>query len=140
VATDASVDALAVARANAQRLGLGNVEFLPASWYDGVPDGRFDLIAANPPYVEASDPHLAGDVRFEPRTALVPAGDVLAALRSIIGGAPAHLVPGGTLVVEHGYDQQDAVRALLTGAGLVGIVTARDLAGIPRVAAGCAPN
>ncbi len=137
VATDASAEALAVARANAQRLGLGNVEFVQTRWYDGLPAGRFDLIAANPPYVDPADSHLAeGDVRFEPRSALVPAGDGLAALRSIIAGAPAHLAPGGTLVVEHGYDQQEAVTALLKGAGLVDVVTARDLAGIPRVAAG----
>ena len=137
VATDTSAEALAVARGNAQRLGFRNVEFVQARWYDGLPTGRFDLIASNPPYVDPADPHLAeGDVRFEPRSALVPAGDGLAALRPIIAGAPAHLAPGGTLVVEHGYDQREAVTALLKGAGLVDVVTARDLAGIPRVAAG----
>ncbi len=137
VATDASDAALAVARGNAHRLGIPNVEFLKTSWYDGAPTTRFDLIAANPPYVDADDPHLAeGDLRFEPRAALVPPGDGLAALRTIVAGAPAHLSPGGTLVVEHGYDQQDAVRALFVAAGFVDIVSARDLAGIPRVAAG----
>ena len=141
VATDASADALAVARTNAQRLGLSNVEVVPSDWYDGVPDVRFDLIAANPPYVERHDPHLAeGDVRFEPRSALVPVGDGLAALRTIVAAARAHLVPGGTLVVEHGFDQADAVRALFADAGLVDIVAARDLAGIPRVVAGRAPR
>jgi release factor glutamine methyltransferase len=137
VATDASAEALAVARGNARRLGLGNVSFVQARWYDGPLAGPFDLIAANPPYVDPADSHLAeGDVRFEPRSALVPAGDGLAALRTIIAGAPAHLAPGGTLVVEHGYDQQEAVAALLKGAGFIDIVSARDLAGIPRVAAG----
>jgi release factor glutamine methyltransferase len=137
VATDASEEALSVARGNARRLGLPNVEFLKTSWYDGAPATRFDLIAANPPYVDAGDPHLAdGDVRFEPRSALVPAGDGLAALRTIVAGAPSRLVPGGTLAVEHGYDQQDAVRALFAAAGFIDVVSARDLAGIPRVAAG----
>jgi release factor glutamine methyltransferase len=141
LATDISTRALEVAEGNARRLGFANVEFLKASWYDGLPDTRFDLIAANPPYVEPSDPHLAeSDVRFEPRSALVPAGDGLAALRAIVGGARAHLAPGGTLVVEHGYDQGTAVRALFSAAGLVETVAVRDLAGIPRVAAGRAPS
>ncbi|HYQ98977.1 MAG TPA: protein-(glutamine-N5) methyltransferase, release factor-specific, partial [Casimicrobiaceae bacterium] len=73
---------------------------------------------------------------FEPRAALVPVGDGLAALRAIVAGAPSRLVPGGSLVVEHGYDQRDAVRALFVAAGFNDVVSARDLAGIPRVAAG----
>ena len=145
LATDASVAALAVARANAQRLGLANVEFLQADWYDGVPatwhGAPFDVVASNPPYVVAGDPHLAeGDLRFEPAAALSPGGDGLRALRRIVAGAPGHLVPGGTLVVEHGYDQSDAVRALFVAAGFTGIIAARDLAGIPRVVAGRAPD
>jgi len=140
LATDTSTEALAVAEANARRLDLANVEFLKASWYDGLADGRFDLIAANPPYVESDDPHLAaGDVRFEPRAALVPVGDGLAALRVIVGGACAHLASGGTLVVEHGYEQADTVLALFAGAGLTEMTAARDLAGIPRVVTGRAP-
>ena len=137
LATDTSQEGLAVAEANARRLGLENVAFLRTSWYDGLANGPFDLIAANPPYIEPGDPHLTeGDVRFEPRAALVPAGDGFAALRAIIGGARARLAAGATLAVEHGYDQADAVRALFVEAGLVDIVTTRDLAGIPRVAAG----
>lgn len=137
VAADASDAALAVARGNARRLGLPNVEFLKTNWYDGVPATRFDLIAANPPYVDGDDAHLAeGDLRFEPRAALVPAGDGLAALRTIVAGASSRLVSGGTLAVEHGYDQQDAVRALFVAARFTDVVSARDLAGIPRVAAG----
>ena len=140
-ATDASVAALAVARANAQRLALANVTFVAADWYDGVGDARFDLIASNPPYVALGDPHLAeGDVRFEPASALVAGHDGLAALRVIVGNARAHLAPGGALVVEHGFDQSDAVTALLRTAGFAGITVRRDLAGIPRVAAGRAPG
>ena len=137
IATDTSAQALELAEANARRLGLANVEFMKSDWYERVVDRRFDLIAANPPYVEPGDAHLAdGDLRFEPRSALVPGRDGLAALRVIVGGASTHLVPGGTLIVEHGYDQADAVRALFVDCGLVEIVAARDLAGIPRVVAG----
>jgi release factor glutamine methyltransferase len=139
VATDVSAGALAVARVNARRLDISNVEFVEADWYDGVPELRVDLIAANPPYVEAGDRHLTeGDLRFEPRAALVAAGDGLGALRPIVGGARAHLAPGGTLVVEHGYDQSDAVRRLFGVAGFADVVVARDLAGFARVVAGCA--
>lgn len=139
VATDTSTEALVIARANAQRLALPNVEFVTADWYDGVAATRFDLIASNPPYVEPRDPHLnEGDVRFEPRSALTPAGNGLAALRAIIAGAGAHLVARGTLVVEHGYDQSAAVHALFSAAEFADIITARDLAGIPRVVAGLA--
>ncbi len=141
LATDAATAALDVARGNAQRLRIGNVEFLRSDWYDALPLDRcraaFDLIVANPPYVAAADPHLAdGDVRFEPRPALTPGGEGLDAIRAIIGGASARLVPGGTLAVEHGYDQAERVRALFAAAGFVDIVGARDLAGIPRVVAG----
>jgi release factor glutamine methyltransferase len=140
VATDVSEPALDVARANAQRLALGNVEFLRSDWYSQLqaPDAEaFDLIAANPPYVAAGDPHLSeGDLRFEPSIALSPQGDGLDALRTIVAGAPAYLRTGGWLVVEHGFDQSEAVRALFATAGFGSIVATRDLAGIQRVVAG----
>lgn len=136
-AVDASPDALAIARANAQRLGIGNVEFALSDWYAGVGNGPFDLVLSNPPYVAQGDPHLAdGDVRFEPRAALVAGADGLAALRVIVAGARAHLHAGGGLIVEHGYDQSEAVLALMREAGLATPTMRRDLAGIPRVAAG----
>jgi release factor glutamine methyltransferase len=141
LATDAATAALDLARANARRLQIGNVDFVQSDWYDALPLDRhrasFDLIVANPPYVAAADPHLAdGDVRFEPRPALTPGGDGLDAIRAIVGGACERLVPGGTLAVEHGYDQAERVRALFAAAGFVDIDGARDLAGIPRVVAG----
>jgi release factor glutamine methyltransferase len=144
LATDVSSDALDVARDNASALGLGNVEFVKSDWYDRVPaewqGGAFDLIASNPPYVAAADPHLAqGDVRFEPERSLTPGGDGLGAIRKIVAGSRERLVPCGTLAVEHGFDQSDAVGAMLADAGFSGIVAQRDLAGIPRVAAGIAP-
>ena len=132
-------DALDVARANARRLGLANVAFAAGDWYDALPADApaFDLIASNPPYVAYGDPHLdAGDLVHEPRLALTPGGDGLDALRVIVAGAPARLVAGGTLVVEHGYDQADDVRALFEAAGFERIESRRDLAGIPRAMAG----
>jgi release factor glutamine methyltransferase len=137
IATDASGAALAVARDNAARLALANVEFAHADWYVGVPGGAFDLIVSNPPYVAAGDPHLsAGDLRYEPPAALASGVDGLAALRTIVGGAPAHLAKGGALAVEHGYNQSPAVQELLRDAGFGQINVRRDLAGIPRVVGG----
>jgi release factor glutamine methyltransferase len=137
LATDRSDAALAVARDNAQRLKLTNVAFVAADWYTGIPAGTWDLIASNPPYIGAVDPHLQeGDLRFEPASALSPGVDGQSALRTIVGGACERLAPGGWLVVEHGYDQSDAVQALFRDAGFSGVVALRDLAGIPRVVAG----
>jgi release factor glutamine methyltransferase len=137
LATDHSEAALAVARGNAQRLKLTNVSFAAADWYAGMPPGTFDLIASNPPYIGAVDPHLQeGDLRFEPVAALSPGVDGQSALRAIIGGARARLAPGGWLAVEHGYDQSDAVQALFRDAGFAEVIALRDLAGIPRVVAG----
>jgi release factor glutamine methyltransferase len=137
VATDNSADALAVARGNAARLQLSNVEWLRADWFDATFAGRFDAIVSNPPYVAAGDPHLAeGDLRFEPPRALVSGRDGLDALRIIVAGARERLVPGGWLAVEHGYDQAAAVRDLLRQAGFADLESLRDLSGIPRVAAG----
>ncbi|MFO1397767.1 MAG: peptide chain release factor N(5)-glutamine methyltransferase [Burkholderiales bacterium] len=140
-AVDASADALAVARANAQRLGVRNLEFGQGDWYAGLGATPFDLVVSNPPYVAQGDPHLAdGDVRFEPASALVAGPDGLAALRVIVAGARSHLRAGGGLIVEHGHDQADAVRALLQEAGFTALTMRRDLAGIPRVAAGRVPE
>ncbi len=141
VATDVSAAALDVARGNACRLGIANVEFVQADWYDGIAparrDATFDLIVSNPPYVDGADPHLRdGDVRFEPPMALTPGGDGLAAIRAIVARAHEYLTAGGMLAVEHGYDQSDAVRTLFLAAGFGEIVVTRDLAGMPRVVAG----
>lgn len=139
LATDLSDGALDVARRNAKRLGLANVAFAQGDWYDALPPGSglFDLVASNPPYVAHGDPHLdAGDLPHEPRLALTPGGDGLDALRTIVAGARARLVAGGTLVVEHGHDQADEVRTLFEAAGFADIVSRRDLAGIPRAMAG----
>ena len=138
VATDVSEAALRIADANARRLGVYNVEFVRADWYEGLPAQHgFDMIVSNPPYIAAGDPHLGdGDLRFEPMSALTPGANGLSVLTTIIGGAPERLAANGWLVVEHGYDQQDDVRALFESAGFTEIESTRDLAGIPRVCAG----
>lgn len=133
VAVDASAAALAVAKRNAASLGLA-VDFRHGVWFGPVQGERFDLIVANPPYVAEQDPHLVeGDLRFEPRSALVSGADGLDAIRALVAAAPAHLCPGGLIAIEHGYDQAAAVRALLGAAGLVEPFTRPDLAGIERV-------
>ncbi len=136
-AVDVSADALAVARGNADALAA-RVDFRLGSWFAPLDaDARFDLIVSNPPYIERGDHHLAeGDLRFEPRGALTDEADGLACLREIAAGAPARLADGGWLMVEHGYDQGEAVRALFADSGLSQVETIRDLAGQDRVTIG----
>lgn len=130
-ALDASAAALDIARGNAVRNGV-RVEFLQSDWYAALAPRRFDMIVSNPPYIVAGDRHLSeGDLRFEPVDALTDHADGLSALRAIIAGAPAFLAPGGWLLLEHGYDQAQPVRALLHQWGQV--QSWRDLAGIERV-------
>jgi release factor glutamine methyltransferase len=110
---------------------------LKSDWYAGVTGERFDLIVSNPPYIADGDVHLAqGDLRFEPVDALTDHADGLSSLRTIIAGATAHLAPGGALLLEHGYDQAEAVRALLTAHGFEQVRSWRDLADIERVSGG----
>ena len=137
VATDISNEALQVARENASRLGA-NVEFHQGSWYQALPSGKvFDLILSNPPYIAEGDPHLVqGDLRFEPANALTDGADGLAAYREIVAGAPEHLQPGGSLYVEHGWEQSDSVCNLLRQASFRDVASLPDLAGILRVSGG----
>lgn len=137
-ATDASTEALAVARANAQRLALA-VEFVEGDWWGPLAGRRFDLAVSNPPYIAGDDGHLAALVH-EPRRALTPEGDGLAALRALVAGAAAHLTAGGWLLMEHGFDQAPAVQALLHAARFQAVETRRDLAGLPRCTGGRAPG
>ena len=129
MAIDFSTDALAVAQTNAQRLQL-NVQFAQGSWLDGV-QGRFALIVSNPPYIAANDHHLAA-LTHEPLQALTSGANGLDDIHTIIRQAPAHLQPGGWLLLEHGYDQAAAVRGLLADADLQDAQSRRDLAGIER--------
>jgi release factor glutamine methyltransferase len=131
-ATDVSHDALEVARANAAKLSAGNTAFRKGSWFSALADQRFDLIVSNPPYVVAGDSHLQA-LRFEPQTALVAGGNGLACLQQIIESAPRHLLPGGTLALEHSYEQGKAVRALFNTGDWCEARTLADFAGLDRV-------
>jgi len=134
---DVSAPAVALARRNAARLNLANAAFIESDWFSAVPQKRYNAIVANPPYVGAGDPHLSdGDLRFEPPGALTAGPGGLSALRTIIAGAAAYLAPGAWLLVEHGYDQADAVQAMLRDARFNDVQSRRDLAGIPRTALG----
>jgi len=138
-AVDRSAAALAVARENAERL-CARLCFLASDWFTALSGERFDLIVANPPYVADADPHLQqGDLRFEPRAALAAGNDGLDDLRAIVAGAPAHLSAGGSLLVEHGWEQGAVCRELFAREGFVGIATLADLAGSERVTLGRRP-
>jgi release factor glutamine methyltransferase len=135
-AVDASEAALLVAGKNAERLGA-SVRLLQSDWFGSLSGESFDLILANPPYIAERDPHLGvEDLRYEPRPALASGADGLDAIRRIVADAPAHLLAGGQLWLEHGYDQAVAVRELLAEAGLHDIEQHRDVAGIVRVSGG----
>ncbi|MDO8719189.1 MAG: peptide chain release factor N(5)-glutamine methyltransferase [Polaromonas sp.] len=135
VAVDASTDALSVARGNARQLELDqDLTFIQSSWLQEV-SGYFQLISSNPPYIASGDPHLAALVH-EPLEALTAGMDGLDDLREITRQAPAHLHPGGWLLLEHGYDQADAVRQLLAEQGFIQVQSRRDLAGIERCSGG----
>ena len=136
-AVDRVEEALALAERNRMRLRLENVQVRGSHWFDALVGERYDLIISNPPYIAAEDPHLiAGDVRFEPSSALVSGADGLDDLRTIIAQAPAHLLPGGWLLLEHGYDQAEAVCDLLTGQGFGDVHSRLDLAGHSRISLG----
>ena len=137
LATDASAAALAVARENAGRLGIGNVEFAQGDWCAALGGRRFELIVSNPPYIAQTDVHLQqGDLRFEPRAALASGADGLDAIRSIVTAAPSHLQPNGWLLFEHGHDQGRAARDLLAQSRFVEIFSALDLEQRERVSGG----
>ncbi|MEM5372649.1 peptide chain release factor N(5)-glutamine methyltransferase [Paraburkholderia azotifigens] len=142
-AVDRSEEALAVARRNAVRLlepkrPGGDLQFARSDWYAALDASlAFEVIVSNPPYIPGGDPHLSqGDLRFEPRGALTDEADGLSAIRAIVAGAPARLVPNGVLWMEHGYDQAEAVRTILTAHGFADVRSECDLAGIERISGG----
>jgi release factor glutamine methyltransferase len=136
-ALDASHAALAVARANGERLGLA-VGWLASDWWSALPPPPVHLALSNPPYIAAGDPHLPA-LRHEPIAALTPGGNGLAALEAVIAGAAGHLLSGGWLLLEHGCDQAEAVRRRLAAAGFERIGTRCDLAGHERCSGGQRP-
>lgn len=140
VATDVSEAALGVARRNAAALGLHRIDFRRGDWCVPLVGERFDLVVSNPPYIEAEDAHLAqGDLRHEPPGALASGADGLDAIRTLVRAVPAHLRDSGSLLVEHGWQQGGAVRALFAAAGFTGVETARDLEHRERVTLGHMP-
>lgn len=137
LACDASAAALAVAQENARALGISNASFVQSNWFAALGTQRFTLIVSNPPYIAAGDPHLAqGDVRFEPVSALISGMDGLDDIRHIITQSSSHLLQGGWLLLEHGYDQAARVRRLLQEAGFGDVFSACDIAGIERASGG----
>lgn len=136
-ATELSAEAQSVAATNFRKAGLGNLHLLPGSWCAPLPGHDYVLIASNPPYIDKSDPHLQqGDLCFEPRSALVASDMGMADLRQIAVQARHYLLPGGWLVLEHGWKQGNAVRRLLVGLGYTEVATHRDLANNERVTVG----
>jgi len=137
-AVDRSAAALAVARTNARRTGLQRVACLQSDWYQALAGQRFNLLLSNPPYVDPDDLHLRqGDLRFEPREALVAERGGVADLEALVGGAPSHLLCGGWLLLEHGFTQGEEVRALLRDRGFSAVSTRADIAGQERISGGC---
>lgn len=137
-AVDSSAAALEVARANARSAELARVCFQQSDWYQALSGCQYHLLLSNPPYVDDLDPHLQrGDVRFEPRSALVAGDDGLADLARLVAGAPRHLLSDGWLLLEHGFEQGAVVRRLLLEAGFDSVSTRADLAGLERITGGC---
>jgi release factor glutamine methyltransferase len=139
--TDLSDAALSVARLNGARLVANRVEWRVGDWFQALDGRRFDVLASNPPYIDANDPVLAADgLRHEPRGALTPGGDGLAALTTLINGAPDHLRSEGWLFLEHGATQGAALRGALVARGFTHVTSHRDLAGHERVTEGKWPQ
>ncbi|SEQ95015.1 [protein release factor]-glutamine N5-methyltransferase [Azotobacter beijerinckii] len=137
---DRVAEAVELAERNRRRLGLGNSAFLQSDWFSALDGRRFELIASNPPYIAADDPHLVlGDLRFEPASALVAGADGLDDIRRIVAAAPDHLAAGGWLLLEHGFEQAGAVRALLAAGGFGEVHSRRDLGGHERISLGRLP-
>lgn len=133
--------AVELAQRNAERLALNNVTFSLSHWFASLPEQRYALIVSNPPYIDAEDRHLAqGDVRFEPRSALVAEEAGLADLRLLVAESTDWLIPGGWLLLEHGWQQGEAVRALMQQHGYQQIATVDDYGGNPRVTLGQRPG
>ncbi|ABS47058.1 MULTISPECIES: peptide chain release factor N(5)-glutamine methyltransferase [Yersinia pseudotuberculosis complex] len=136
IAVDINADAVALARHNAKKLAIDNVCFLQGSWFEPV-SGRFALIASNPPYIDANDPHLnEGDVRYEPHSVLVAAAEGMADLAAIVSQAPGYLEPGGWLMLEHGWQQANAVQERLKNSGFSAVMTCKDYGNNDRVTLG----
>lgn len=138
IGVDRMAGAVELATTNGRQLDLPNARFLTSDWFEALAGQRFDIIVSNPPYIAADDPHLdRGDVRFEPASALVSGADGLDDIRRIVTTAPVHLGEGGWLLLEHGWQQAEAVRSLLADRGFRQVQSWLDLGGHQRVSGGC---
>jgi len=136
-ATDQSITALNIAKENAEKNTISNIEFIQSNWFEKLAQQQFNIIVSNPPYIKKNDPHLTqGDVRFEPLSALTSGEDGLHDIRLIIKNSPSHLCEKGILLLEHGYDQADAVCALLTDANFTQVRNYKDYNDNQRVSVG----
>lgn len=136
-ATDVSPAALEVARQNATNSNTPNISFIESNWFSNLDHQHFDLIVSNPPYIPQNDPHLKqGDVRFEPVLALTSGNDGMNAIELLCAQASNYLIKPGALIIEHGYDQKNAVAQCFSGHGFETVEQIHDLAGHPRVTAG----
>ena len=137
IATDLSNTALNIAKENASAHHIKNIQFIQSNWFDKITSCNFDLVISNPPYIAHNDPHLSqGDIRFEPDSALIAKDQGLEDIQKISNHARNYLKPGGTLLVEHGYNQQIAVQAIFNSFAYSNITTHTDLSGNPRVTTG----
>jgi release factor glutamine methyltransferase len=137
IAVDASLAALAVARRNAEHHQLTNIEFYQSDWFTNVPMSQFDLVISNPPYIDPDDEHLQqGDVRFEPKTALIAANHGLSDIQIIAANARSYLKPTGHLLIEHGYNQASQVQAIFNALAYDKVQSYKDLSGNNRVTYG----
>lgn len=137
VGVDRSADAVALAEKNRSNLQFAHVQILQSDWFSAIPAQQFDVIVSNPPYIDPQDPHLdQGDVRFEPRSALIADNKGLADIELIIQQSWNYLREQGWLLLEHGYDQGQSVRDLFYARGFVQVETRRDLGGNERVSLG----
>ena len=136
-AIDISEKAISIAQQNASRLGINNITFIISDWYTHLAHQQYQIVVSNPPYIRENDSHLTqGDLRFEPKIALVAGKDGLDAIRTLVNDAHKYLVPGGWLIFEHGYDQGQAVRLLLQQASFGHVKTYQDLSIMDRVTCG----
>jgi release factor glutamine methyltransferase len=139
-ACDKSQEALNIAQLNAQQLNITNITFYCSDWFNALPSNQYHAIVSNPPYIALNDPHLTqGDVRFEPISALVSGQDGLTDIQYIIAHSYNYLLPNGLMILEHGYDQKDSIRAILNKLGYCNVQCWQDLAGQDRVSSGWKP-
>lgn len=135
---DVATACVELAKQNLNNLGFSNCQFLQSSWFDSVPNTKFDVIVSNPPYIDETDPHLnEGDVRFEPKRALVAEENGLADIRHIVANSPNYLNANGWLLLEHGYKQAEKVQEIFDLHGFNNIETIADYGQQPRITVGC---